>query len=83
MKRYYIDKCNKVHTYIYDKDNMISKSKCHICHKKMNFIFVNRLGKHIKIGFICFSCNTTFISNEFHLFKCKMSLIPSKRMKSE
>lgn len=81
MKRYYIDKLLKVHTYIYERDNMVSKAKCEICHSRMNFIFANRLGKQIKIGFICFSCNTTFISNIFHLFRCRMSLLPTKRMK--
>ena len=81
MKRYYIDKLNKIHNYTYDKDNMISKAKCSKCHSKMNYIFGNRLGKHNKLGFICFSCNNIYISNTFNLFSCTISFLPIKRMK--
>ena len=80
MKRYYIDKLNKIHNYTYEKDNMVSKAKCNTCHSKMNYIFGNRLGKHIKLGFICFSCNTIYISNEFNLFSCTITLLTPKRM---
>lgn len=81
MKRYYIDNIGKVHNYIYEKDNMISKAKCNICHSKMNYIFANRLGKHIKIGFICFTCNTVYASNSYNLFSCSIILMPINRMK--
>jgi len=81
MKRYYIDNIGKVHKYIYDKDNMISKAKCNECHSKMNFAFANRLGKHIKIGFVCFTCNTIYISNTYNLFNCSITVLPIKRMK--
>jgi len=82
MKRYYIDKVLKIHNYTYDKDNMISKAKCSTCHSKMNFLFANRLGNHIKLGFICFTCNSIFISNKYNLFSCTISFLPTKRMKN-
>jgi len=80
MIRTYIDINGIIHNYIYDKDKMLSKAKCSKCHKKLNYIFGNRLGKHIKLGFICFKCNIIFANNKYSLYKCKISIIPIKRM---
>ena len=81
MIRTYIDIKGIIHNYNYDKDNMITKAKCNKCHSKMNYIFANRLGKHIKLGFICFQCNIIFINQKYQSYKCNISILPIKRIK--
>jgi len=81
MIRTYIDIKGIVHNYSYKKDKMISKAKCNKCHSKMNYIFANRFGNHIKLGFICFACNVIFINDKYPIIKCKISIKPIKRMK--
>lgn len=81
MIRTYIDNKGLIHNYNYDKDKMIGKAKCNKCHRKMNYVFGNRLGKHIKLGFVCFQCNTIFINQKYLSFKCNVSILPIKRIK--
>ena len=81
MIRTYIDIEGIVHNYSYDKDNMTTKAKCEKCRRKMNYIFVNRYNKHIKIGFICFECNRVFIDKKYLLFKINITINKNNRIK--
>lgn len=80
MKRTYIDNLGIIHKYDYDKDNIISKAKCTKCYKKMNYVFVYKLGKHIKLGFMCFNCNIVYVNDNYTAIKCKISILPIKRI---
>lgn len=80
MIRTYIDIEGIVHNYNYDKDNMTKKAKCEKCNTIMNYVFANKLRKHIKIGFICFQCNRVYINKQFIIFKTKISINKNKRI---
>ncbi len=79
--RTYLDIKGIIHNYTYDKEKMISKAKCNKCHSKMVYIFANKLGKHIKLGFICFDCNIIYINDNHLIIKCRINVSQPKRMK--